>query len=96
MAKSTKSSRPHRPSVGDANPRSYSELLKREQQNSAVTVVPTPAPAVTKMAHPTREERREEKIDWQKEYGQVFADVRQLIVISVLLFVLMIVLGFVV
>jgi hypothetical protein len=96
MAKSTKSSRPRRPSVGDANPRSYSELLKREQQNVAVAVAPTPAPEVTKVAHPTREERRDEKIDWVGEYGQVFSDVRQLLIISVIMFALMIVLGFVI
>lgn len=93
MAKSTKSTRSRRPSVGDANPRSYSDLLKREQQKAAVAVAP--APVVNKAA-PSREERREEKIDWNAEYGQVFADLRQLIVISVVLFVVMIVLGFVI
>jgi hypothetical protein len=93
MAKSTKSTRPRRPSVGDANPRSYSEILRREQQNSPVTVVSTPAPVVTKSA-PTREERREEKFDWTKEYGQVISDLRQLSIISAVLFALMIGLGF--
>jgi hypothetical protein len=94
MAKSTKSTRPRRPSVGDANPRSYSEILKREKQNSPVAVVATPTPAVAKTASPSREERREEKIDWKNEYRQVFSDLRQLIVISVALFALMILLGF--
>ncbi|MBX3000158.1 MAG: hypothetical protein KF893_16670 [Caldilineaceae bacterium] len=93
MSKSTKSTRPRRPSVGSANPRSYSEILKREQQNSPVAVVATPAPAVTKSA-PTREERREEKIDWTNEYSQVVSDLRQLGIISGILFALMIGLGF--
>jgi hypothetical protein len=94
MTKSTKSSRPRRSSVGDANPRSYSELLKREQQNSSVAVAVTPTPASTRSAAPAREDRREEKIDWTGEYHQVFSDLRQLLVISALLFALMIVLGF--
>jgi hypothetical protein len=82
-----------RTAVSSANPRSYSELLRsaeKKEQSSVVAVKPTPAPA------PAPAPRPKDKVDWNAEYSQVFKDVRQLVGISAILFIVMIILGLVI
>ena len=88
---SSKSRRSRRTNVSSAKPRSYSELLKQEQQN-ATSVVAAPKPEPTPAPAP----RSADAVDWQGEYGTVIADLRQLLVISAALFVLMLALGFII
>ena len=92
MAKNTKSSRQRRSKIDTGNPRSYSELIKSERNATAPApevkaAVATPTPTPTAKA---------DNINWGTEYAQVFADLRQLLIISAALIVLMVVLGFVV
>ncbi|MCB0113758.1 MAG: hypothetical protein R2873_07630 [Caldilineaceae bacterium] len=94
MAKNTKSSRQRRSKIDTGNPRSYSELIKSERNATApapevkaAVATPTPTPTPTAKA---------DNINWGTEYAQVFADLRQLLIISAALIVLMVVLGFVV
>lgn len=90
MAKNT---RPRRSNLDTANPRSYSELIKQERQANtpvkaaAVDAQPTPVKPVAVAAA--------DNVNWMTEYAQVIADLRQLLIISAVLFVAMIVLGFV-
>ncbi len=88
MARSSKSRGRQRGSISRVNPRSYSELARKEP-NRPVAVAPAPAPA----AAPTPDATTD-VVDWCGEYGQVISDLRNLLVISAVLFVLMIVLGF--
>lgn len=90
MTKNTKSRRSQGSRVANANPRSYSELLKQEKQSNTVTAVVTPAKAASIEAVPTSAGKR---VDWQSEYHYIFADLRQLLFVSVALLALMIVLN---
>lgn len=92
MAKQTKGRRPA--GMSKAQPRSYSELYGNRDV-SAVAPTATPARRQTQTEE-VPVQRGFDSVDWKKEYSQVFGDLRQLLVISVLLFGLMIVLGFVI
>ena len=82
MAKNTKSTRQRRSSIDTGNPRSYSELIKQERDAN----VPVKATLVESTA---------DNVNWSTEYAQVFSDLRQLLIISAVLIIAMIVLGFV-
>ena len=62
-------------------------------------MTPRTGVAAAKPAQPKTEEKvarpSSDSVNWAGEYGQVFGDLRQLLMISAVLFVLMIVLGFV-
>ena len=92
MAQPTKNRR--QAGLSKAQPRSYSELY-----GTRAAGVDTPVSAAPARQKSRGEEmipqRGSDTVDWKNEYGQVFGDVRQLLVISALLFALMIVLGFV-
>ena len=95
MAKNTKNTRPRRTNIDNANPRSYSELIKGERRGTeapAKITTPEVAPVSTKPATSSGSD----DINWGVEYAQVFSDLRQLLVISTALIILMVVLGFVV
>lgn len=91
MAKNTKGTRQRRSKIETGNPRSYSELIKSERESAAPVKESLPEPATT--TKPATTAAR--SINWGDEYAQVFADLRQLLIISAALIVLMIVLGFV-
>ena len=90
-------SRRRRSSPSRANPRSYSGLRPgAEIENDQVAPSqsrtgpadaeppPQPAPAVA----------GKDQADWKTEYSRVFSDLRQLLVVSVALFAVMLVVGF--
>jgi hypothetical protein len=91
VTKNIKGKRPQRSRVASANPRSYSELLKQETESGITPAAPVaakPAPAEPVSISSSK------VVDWQHEYAQVFSDLRQLLLISGALILLMIVLGF--
>lgn len=91
MAKQTKSRR--RSGMSKAQPRSYSELYgNRETPMSSAPAAPTPS---RRKAEEVSLQRGSDTVNWSSEYSNVLGDVRQLLIISVALFALMIVLGIV-
>lgn len=93
MARSNR--RRRRASASTANPRSYSNLHTRSEHTQ--TVEEAPAPAEKPAAPPTAARvRSSSRVDWKDEYGQVFSDLRNLLIISVVLFAVMLILGFVI
>ncbi|HAJ34174.1 MAG TPA: hypothetical protein DCL15_00580 [Chloroflexi bacterium] len=81
-----------RPSKGRsaANPSNYSQLYKQSEQNILQSAV-TPSAATTQaVATP----HTSEQVDWKAEYGYVFKDLRYLLIVSAILFVAIVVLGF--
>lgn len=91
MAKNnSKSNRGKRPTLSNTSPRSYSDLARQSQDLDLV-----PTLAALPAAEAAKPMRTSDTVNWRGEYGQVFADLRQLLVISAILFTLMLVLGFV-
>lgn len=89
MAKTKTAKKQRKGSVSSAKPRSFSELARAEKsmtQQAEVAVERKEGPAVVP--------RRFRTINWQVEYKDVIADLRQLLIISAVLFVAMIVLGY--
>ena len=86
-------SKSKRPAKGRsaANPSNYSQIYKQSEQN----VLQSAAPAVDTMeTKPIGVQRSSDEVDWKAEYGFVFKDLRQLLIISVALFAAIIVIGF--
>ena len=72
-----------------ANPTNYSKLYKQSDENVAQNVssaAPVTAAAAT--------QRTSAEVDWRTEYGFVFSDLRKLLIVSAVLFIAIIVLGF--
>jgi hypothetical protein len=88
MAKTKTAKKQRRGSVSSAKPRSYSELIRAEKNIAQQAE----APVESNEAAPVP--RRFRSINWHAEYGDVLSDLRQLLIISALLFVAMIVLGY--
>lgn len=82
--------------LSKAQPRSYSELYGTRAVGSDASVAATPARRQKAQNEEVIPQRDSSTVDWKNEYRQVFGDLRQLLVISALLFGLMIVLGFVI
>jgi hypothetical protein len=95
MAKNTKNTRPRRTNIDTGNPRSYSELIKGERRGTDVAVKVT-TPEVAPVSAKPATSVGSDDVNWGVEYAQVFSDLRQLLVISTALIILMVVLGFVV
>lgn len=95
MAKNTKNLRPRRTNIDTGNPRSYSELIKGERRGMEAPVKATVQEVAPVSAQPVQS-AGSDNVNWGIEYAQVFSDLRQLLVISTVLFILMVVLGFVV
>lgn len=89
-------SRRRRHSPSKANPRSFSELRAgRIQEQDVVSAAQTriePA-TVERTAQTAPSQPSRGQSDWKVEYGRVFSDLKQLLIVSVGLFVLMIVVG---
>ncbi len=90
-------SRRRRHSPSSANPRSFGEL--RSQRGEQEQILISSAQAQT---GPANEERApqpapslsgKDQADWKVEYSRVFSDLKQLLIVSVALFVLMLVVG---
>ena len=90
MAKVSNKGR-QRGTVSSAKPRSYSEMLRSEEKNKPSSVV-----AVKPTSDPAPAPHAKDKVNLKEEYSKVILDVRQLLGISAILFVVMIVLGFVI
>jgi hypothetical protein len=85
MTTERKRSRSRR-STSTARPRSYSELYKREQATPGVTPAPSAAPVAEPQVVQT--------IDWEAEYAHVGRDLRQLLIVSAILFAFIMIAGF--
>ncbi len=72
-----------------ANPTNYSKLYKQSNENVAQNIsVQAPATALS------TGQRTSAEVDWRTEYGFVFSDLRKLFIVSAMLFVVIVVLGF--
>lgn len=89
-------SRRRRHSPSKANPRSFSELRANRGQEDVST------PAARAQSEPNTSEPSvrsapvqagKGQADWNVEYGRVFSDLKQLLIVSVALFALMLVVG---
>lgn len=89
-------SRRRRHSPSKANPRSFSELRANRGQEDV------PIPATRAQNEPSASEpsgrsapgqASKGQADWHVEYGRVFSDLKQLLIVSVALFALMLVVG---
>ncbi len=90
-------SRRRRSSPSKANPRSYSGLRQVTEvahdpvvpsQSGAGPAAPEPP------AEPASARTGKGQADWKTEYSRVFSDLKQLLVVSVALFAVMLVVGF--
>lgn len=82
-----------RPSKGRsaANPSNYSQIYKQSEQNMLQSATPVLDIVETK---PSGSQRSSEEVDWRTEYGFVFKDLRQLLIISLALFAVIVAVGF--
>ena len=89
-------SRRRRHSPSKANPRSFSELrANRDQDDSRVPAAPTQNEPKAS-ARPERMvsgQASKVQADWSVEYSRVFSDLKQLLIVSAALFVVMLVVG---
>ena len=89
-------SRRRRHSPSKANPRSFSELRAGRERDEETTAGSQPAsepagpdqPALAAQGRSTKGQ-----VDWNVEYGRVFSDLKQLLIVSAALFVLMLLVG---
>jgi hypothetical protein len=84
-----------RPSKGRsaANPSNYSRLYKQSEQNILQsTTLNTAATSAALQSAPAP--RTSEQVDWKTEYGYVFKDLRYLLLVSAILFLAIVVIGF--
>ena len=90
-------SRRRRSSSSKANPRSYSGLRARgeHEQESISSAQASAEPVVSNhAAQPTPASKGPSQANWKTEYSRVFSDLKQLLIVSVALFALMLVVGF--
>ncbi len=95
MASSKKRSRSRKRSTSSSNPRSYSNHYKNSPLEKSVpkpVAAETPVKAEPKSSKTSSKETVE--VDWAGEYGYVMKDLGQLAIVSVSLFVLMLVAGY--
>lgn len=94
--KMARRSRRRRHSPSKANPRSFSELRANRERQDVPTPV-TPARNEPKASEPSggsvAGQRSKGQGDWNVEYSRVFSDLKQLLIVSVALFALMLVVG---
>lgn len=88
--------RRRRHSPSKANPRSFSELRANRDQDEITAPTapvqdgpePTAGPVQTAPS-----QARKTQADWNVEYGRVFSDLKQLLIVSAALFAVMLVVG---
>jgi len=89
-------SRRRRHSPSKANPRSFSELRagRERVEETAAASQPVSEPAAPDQPSPAAQGRSAKvQLDWNVEYGRVFSDLKQLLIVSAALFVLMLLVG---
>lgn len=89
-------SRRRRHSPSKANPRSFSELrASGAQEDSPPQAAPTQAEqrASERPGQSSSSQAKRAQVDWNQEYSRVFSDLKQLLIVSVALFVVMLVVG---
>ena len=90
-------SRRRRHSPSKANPRSYGELKTQSGERDQDSIAPAQArtgPAKEEQApQPAPSASGKDRADWSVEYGRVFTDLKQLLIVSVGLFVVMLIVG---
>ena len=89
-------SRRRRNSPSKANPRSFSELrANRERDEQTITAAPPSIePEASDQTTPAaKSPSAKGQADWNEEYGRVFSDLKQLLIVSAALFVLMLLVG---
>ena len=103
MARSSRRRRRRRPSASKANPRSYSELRAGGQHEDSRGTAPPSRPEAASeplSASPSQTPKqasgplRSNQANWKAEYRDVFSDLRHLLIVSVTLFGVMLVVGF--
>ncbi len=96
MARRSRSRR-RRHSPSKENPRSYGELRTQSGESGFQSNTPAQTriePAKEEQApQPAPSPSGKDRADWNVEYGRVFSDLKQLLVVSVGLFVLMLIVG---
>lgn len=88
MAKKKRSSKQ---SVSSAKPRNYSAMYKDDN-----TVPQTKRADDAQTDAPVTEKKGRDQVDWKNEYAYVFSDLRVLSVVSVVLFAVIIGIGFII
>ncbi len=90
-------SRRRRHSPSNANPRSFGELRSQRGEQEQVLNLqaqPQTGPAKEEQApQPAPSLPGKDQADWRVEYSRVFSDLKQLLIVSVALFILMLVVG---
>ncbi len=97
MPRSSRSSRRKRQggSLSKANARSYSQMVGGSTAAPQTAPAQSPESGREKRTAPAATLRTSSTVDWANEYRQVFQDLKQLLLITAALFVVMVVLGFV-
>ena len=89
-------SRRRRHSPSKANPRSFSELRANGAQEDSPPRA-APAQAEQRESEPPVQsssgQAKRVQVDWNQEYSRVFTDLKQLLIVSAALFVVMLVVG---
>ena len=88
--------RRRRHSPSKANPRSYGELRARMEPEQGQAAAAQTRPAQDNLDTPSPSstgQTGKKEADWKVEYGRVFSDLKQLLIVSVALFALMLVVG---
>ena len=90
-------SRRRRHSPSKANPRSYGELRtqswERGTESNAQAQTRTEPAKEEQAPQPAPSPSRKDRADWNVEYSRVFSDLKQLLIVSVALFALMLIVG---
>ncbi len=88
--------RRRRHSPSKANPRSFSELRanRKRDEETAAAVQPSSEPDTSDQpSEAAPGQPAKGQADWNVEYGRVFSDLKQLLIVSAALFVLMLLVG---
>lgn len=78
--------------LSSANPRNYSELYKDDKSTVTQSSTSTDE-AVTKSTKAVDTVKGSDSVDWKHDYAYVVKDLRQLLIVSVVLFALVIGVG---
>ncbi len=78
--------------LSSANPRNYSELYKDDKSTVAQSNTATDAVA-TESTKTVDSAKGSDSVDWKHDYAYVVKDLRQLLIVSVVLFALVIGVG---
>lgn len=89
MATKKKKKTPKRQSISSGRPRSYGEMYKNETSRQQST--PVAASTTTGVTNPTTTATT---VEWRTEYSHVLRDLKTLLSVSAVLFIVIIIAGF--